>query len=249
MSKHIKATPKKNQVAVVIPMYKSEMTPFEQKSFEQCIKILGHYPIVIIKPESLDLEHLKQSHAAIQFQNFEDKYFKGIEGYNALLTTVHFYEAFLAYEYMLIYQLDAFIFSDQLTEWCNAGFDYVGSPHIEPERWKIGDKLPGNYHQFRRVFMNGGFSLRRVKAMIRFLKILKFFKKEWISNEDGLFSLHFIQLRPYRPLLRLPNWQQALQFGFEQHPQLCYQLNNQQLPFGCHAWEKYDYGFWEKYMK
>jgi hypothetical protein len=49
--------------------------------------------------------------------------------------------------------------------------------------------------------MNGGFSLRRVKAMIRFLKILKFFKKEWISNEDGLFSLHFIQLRPYRPLL------------------------------------------------
>jgi hypothetical protein len=60
MSKHIKAISHKNQVAVVIPMYKSEMTPFEQKSFEQCIKILGHYPIVIIKPESLDLEHLKQ---------------------------------------------------------------------------------------------------------------------------------------------------------------------------------------------
>jgi hypothetical protein len=63
-----------------------------------------------------------------------------------------------------------------------------------------------------------------------------------------LFSLHFIQLRPYRPLLKLPNWQQALKFGFEQHPQLCYELNNQQLPFGCHAWEKYDYEFWEKYM-
>ena len=248
MSKNIKAIQHKNQVAVVIPMYKPDMTPFEQKSFEQCIKVLGHYPIVIVKPESLDLTHLKALHPDLRFKSFENQYFKGIEGYNNLLTTVQFYEAFTSYEYMLIYQLDAYIFSDQLRQWCNAGFDYIGSPHIEPSRWDIEGKLPGNYHQFRRIFMNGGFSLRRIKAFIRFLKVLKFFKKEWISNEDGLFSLHFIQLRLYRPLLKLPNWQQALKFGFEQNPKLCYKLNNQQLPFGCHAWEKYDYEFWKKYM-
>ena len=36
----------------------------------------------------------------------------------------------------------------------------------------------------------------------------------------------------------------ALMFSFETEPRYCYIENNNKLPFGCHAWEKYDKAFW-----
>ncbi len=38
-----------------------------------------------------------------------------------------FYKQFLNYEYILIYQLDAFVFKDELN-YCSQGIDYVGAP-------------------------------------------------------------------------------------------------------------------------
>jgi len=40
----------------------------------------------------------------------------------------------------------------------------------------------------------------------------------------------------------------SLKFSFEMHPRFCWQANQQQLPFGCHAWEKYDPAFWQPYL-
>jgi hypothetical protein len=31
-------------------------------------------------------------------------------------------------------------------------------------------------------------------------------------------------------------------------PRLCFELNGRKLPFGCHAWQRYDRGFWEPYL-
>jgi len=236
------------QVAIVIPIYKEEMNDFEKKSFQQCLSVLGGHPIVVVKPKSLMLNSLKEHYPQLQFNDFPDHFFKGIQGYNNLMISVDFYKAFLDFEYILIYQLDAYVFEDRLIEWCNKGYDYIGAPHIEPDRWVVGGKNPGNYFEGRRVFMNGGFSLRKVNPIIRLLKVLDFVGQRWISNEDGLYSLHFIRLWPFRPLMNLPNWQEALEFSMEQYPDLCYKLNQERLPFGCHAWEKYDYAFWKPFM-
>ena len=40
----------------------------------------------------------------------------------------------------------------------------------------------------------------------------------------------------------------ALQFSIETNPKELYNLNNGQLPFGCHAWEKYDPEFWKAFI-
>jgi hypothetical protein len=40
----------------------------------------------------------------------------------------------------------------------------------------------------------------------------------------------------------------ALQFAFECVPRHCFELNQRQLPFGCHAWRRYDPEFWEPYL-
>ena len=47
-----------NSVKVIIPIYKATFTQEEQRSFVQAYQILGRYPLVVVKPESLDLSSL-----------------------------------------------------------------------------------------------------------------------------------------------------------------------------------------------
>jgi hypothetical protein len=46
---------------------------------------------------------------------------------------------------------------------------------------------------------------------------------------------------------RVASVSDALAFAFERNPSDCMHLTNNQLPFGCHAWEKYS-EFWSKYI-
>ncbi len=78
----------KNQdpaVAVVIPIYKSALNALETVSLKQCMKVLGRYPVRIVKPESLDLQNLKEEFPSIEFISFEDYFFKDIDSYNRLM--------------------------------------------------------------------------------------------------------------------------------------------------------------------
>ena len=43
----------------------------------------------------------------------------------------------------------------------------------------------------------------------------------------------------------IPYQEEAIRFAFETEPAHCYSLNNKQLPFGAHAWFKYDREFWK----
>jgi hypothetical protein len=237
-------------VAVVIPVYKTDFTPFEKISLRQCLKVLGGYPLIVIKPEGLDLSALQHEHPQLEFRAFEDSYFDGIDGYNKLLTSVSFYRAFESYEYILIHQLDAFVFQDQLADWCRRGFDYVGAPQV-----RLTDEVPPRIRanttpgEWRRVLLNGGLSLRRVRACIRVLKAFNRFYGEWQGNEDMLFSMNSVRLVLISFLIRLPTWREALPFAFEFHPAECFELTHHQLPLGVHAWERYDLEFWRPFIE
>ena len=47
---------------------------------------------------------------------------------------------------------------------------------------------------------------------------------------------------------RIPEPCEALEFSFEMAPRYCFEANSGRLPFGCHAWSKYDRGFWEPFL-
>ena len=47
---------------------------------------------------------------------------------------------------------------------------------------------------------------------------------------------------------RIPTPQQAVAFSFESAPRYCFQQNSMRLPFGCHAWTRFDRKFWEPYL-
>ncbi len=44
--------------------------------------------------------------------------------------------------------------------------------------------------------------------------------------------------------LYVPSPVEACAFAFERSPRYLYEKNANILPFGCHAWEKYDKAFW-----
>lgn len=237
-----------NLVAVVIPVYRSEMSGYEQVSFRQCLRVLGAYPIVLVKPGHLNLDQLTADLPSLSTISFDDKYFENVAGYNRLLMSEEFYEAFARFQYILIHQLDAFIFRDDLPQWCARGYDYIGAPYVTQRHLRASST--GNHRlALRKVLMNGGFSLRKVSACRRFLWVFKRFYGTWKGNEDGLFSLHYPRLYLGSAFLNLPTWDSALPFAFEQHPALCYEINGHQLPLGCHAWERYDLEFWKPFFR
>lgn len=147
---------------VVVPWYRNELAGDEEVSLKHLRHFLGHYDIFLVSPCSLQIQGVEWE--AVRFR---DEYFQNRSSYSKLLLSHRFYEAFAEYDYILIYQLDCLVFSDDLAAWCEAGYDYIGAP------WFVEKNNPTS--GFSRVG-NGGFSLRRVDS---FLKVLD-------SNIDSL---------------------------------------------------------------
>ena len=231
------------RVVIVIPIYKNTLHSNEAKSLAQCKKVLQHYPIVFVAPQSLTPEFLSRED---QVERFNDTYFKSPKTYNKLLINPLFYERFNSYEFMLVYQLDAYVFKDELEKWCNKGYDYIGAPKLKLKFLK--EKNPFVMPVFEPILFNGGFSLRRIKPIIRFLKVYNWCIPAWPANEDSLFSIYHKRAFPLRFMLKLPSWKEGLSFAFEKNPEISFNLQEESLPFGCHAWEKYNPSFWQKFI-
>jgi len=65
------------------------------------------------------------------------------------------------------------------------------------------------------------------------------------QNEDIFWSL---EAKKHYPDFKIPPPGIAVSFSFEVGPKHCFEKNNQTLPFGCHAWAKYDREFWKPYL-
>jgi hypothetical protein len=247
------------KAAVVIPVYKSEMDKYERISFTQVCKVLKNYPITIACPAGLNLNAYFDIYSNLLVENFDSDYFNGLAGYNQLLLSYNFYSRFEKYNYILIYQLDAFVFRDELEYWCNQGYDFIGAPWLISNLfpWLETGLYPKRLYYFHRFFRkgkylskvgNGGFSLRKVKAFTFNLKLFKSTSSKWKANEDNFFS-HYVKF--INPFFRVASVETALKFSFDIYPQKAFELNSQNLPFGCHAWTRQDapyednFNFWK----
>ncbi|RYD79943.1 MAG: hypothetical protein EOP55_03500 [Sphingobacteriales bacterium] len=259
----------KNKACIIIPMYRSNISEFEQISMHQCFKILGNHDIYYVIPKKLEVsikanEYVRNGKAS--YKVFDDDFFVDIMAYNRLLKFTGFYKAFLAYEFMLIYQLDAFVFKDELLHWCNKGNDSIGAPLFEglvsarPDSPIIGQG-------------NGGFCLRNIHRcyeIVTQFKKLKFTRTFEDSDRPFYINLYrYIKHQliyiysgyPFQPIInedlfwaevipenfpdfRLPSIEDAIKFSFEVNPDFLFEMNGNELPFGCHAWWKYNLDFW-----
>ena len=269
---------------VAIPVYKpfDRLEAYEIASFRRACAVLGGHAIALFGPDNLNVDaylgEAERHTLRPSYERFESSFFSDINGYSALMLSRSFYERFQAHTHMLVYQLDSYVFKDQLVEWCERGYDYVGAPWIED---KSGLQTEGELTGIG----NGGFSLRNVNKAIEVLttrspqksfgairteysgystleRTLRypiialraatgwrnnghFYATAFTGNEDAFWG----ELLPAsRYEFRLPPAELAISFSFEVAPAQLYRMNGNTLPFGCHAFARYDPGFWREFI-
>lgn len=224
---------KKSDVCIVIPVYKGYLSDLEQISLNQVKNILQEYSILLALPEGLQVFFEFDG----EKEYFSKEYFASTKSYNKLLLSQEFYNRFLKFRYVLIYQLDAFVFEDRLLDFCNMGYDYIGAP------WLCGIRFYLDRRHLVWHVGNGGLSLRNTCRCKELIEKQQTFLLDYGSNEDFFFSISDSEAFRVAPI------EVALQFAFEREVKRCFKLNNNCLPFGCHAWSRYDLAFWKQYIE
>lgn len=214
----------------------------------------------------------------VKFISLSKRWFTSIENYNQLKISKYFYKIFLKYDYLLTYELDSFVFTNQLSYWCELGYDYIGAPWFDGYLFGKVSEIPAGVG-------NSGFSLRRTKKCYDILSKFKTlppfkysnFKIPFVKRSSPRLFMMKVKLFNFLSIFwkdtyiqnlytinedifwcdivansnanfKIAPFEEAYKFSFEVNPKLLYHLNNEQLPFGCHAWTKYDSDFWKIYI-
>lgn len=247
----------KKQVVVIIPIHLEEPTELEKVSLSQTLAVLHKFPITFQAKEDLNTkwyEDFCQGKADVKFERFK---WTGFKQYTELIMSPEFYARFLDYEYMLICHLDAFVFRDELEEWCQYGYDYIGSV-IYNTTW---DRLPPRLGRLLGLskpeyYSNGGFGLRKVETFHRmsslFSNRIKFYL--WYRRISKKFFQDDIFLSQLYPKLaskfKVPPRAIAQKFGaayelWEGRDLPFVKADCSNLPFGIHGWFTYHLEFWK----
>ena len=165
---------------ILIPIYRDRLSDTEEASLRQTHRILGHYPIEVILPEAVTPPEAVAS-LGLPVRRVSDEWLgtrNGIAGYNRMMLSQSFYDYYSDTMYVLVCHTDAWVFRDELADWCRKGYDCVAAPWVRrPVYDKPIVKQYMNWLANRRIRQgrfcrqqlygrvgNGGFSLRRVEA-------------------------------------------------------------------------------------
>ncbi len=264
-------------VAILIISHKAALSDYEKHSLIQCQKILGHYPIFYICPKGLDVREYPVISPSVSFDFIPAYWQKTYTRFRKLKTRPFLYDRFKEYDYILFYEPDAFVFRDELSYWMSAGYDHIGAPwqkgttHATPDAPLIGVGNGGfclrRVAACRKALRSFGY-LKRPRTM--FLKWLdlpwwrKILRIPGLLLDLTLRNNTYYLLSHYRlsedrfwgeyvsgahAWFQVPDAWKALQFSFETNPSVMYALNNNNLPFGCHAWWRYDLDFWRPFIQ
>jgi len=261
-------------VAVVLPVYQSDIDPHGAIALASLRRHLPEVPRIIVKPEGLKLRYPSGDFQTIVL---DPAHFISLQSYSNLLMTPEFYRLFSDYTYILLYQLDCLLLRGDLIDWCDRGYSYIGSPWLSKD-WRRRKRIP-------RSVGNGGLSLRHVGDFLDALESPEFHgfptsrqgwrffltkPKWWRLLQDCRRQASELSTRKGRPVgesagrvfplaedvfwsffapqlhpgMRFPDPREALDFAIESQPAHMVRLNGGRLPFGTHAWYKMDEAFW-----
>ena len=263
-----------HRAIVVVISHRAELTSLELISLRQCVSVLGRHPKTLVCPEGLDTTWYQAFVPEIPILFVDRRWLSTYAMFNAFKVSPYLYQRFRDYEYLLFYEPDAFVFSDQLESWCSQGLDYVGAPWFRGITEPTSDEIIG--------VGNGGFSLRRVAShldiatrfereqllfrgyrrhtpdKLRYLRakagqllgmrgpVPRYIGPDYYGHED-FFWCRTVPAR--YPSFRIASPAEATSFSFEARPRYLFERSGGQLPFGCHAWFRYDLDFWKPHIE
>jgi hypothetical protein len=240
---------------VVIPCYQAFLEADELVSARQCLDVLGRHDVRVLAPEALGLP---APLSTVACERFPADCFAGVGSYNRLLLDPEFYARFPTYDYMLVHQLDAYVFRDELEAWCGKGFSYLGAPWPDDEflmkrKWRAALPWYVRRPTVARLLCrcdfrvgNGGFSLRHIPSFLRVLADHRDAARNWVANEDVFWSL---AAPAHDRGFRVPSERVAMHFAVERNPADYVRRMGGRLPFGCHAWRKHGAEFWQAHIR
>jgi len=248
-------------VVIVIPTHRSRLERFEHVALARCVEVLRGKPLVMVLPADADPAPLREVSPQLQFERFAPECFRSVADYNGLLLSDEFYARFASFDHMLIHQLDAFVFRDELDAW------YIGAPWLPrprlPSPWARGvlgvkrrlyrllDRgYPGGgvrHAQYDYTAGNGGFSLRRIAVLRSMLKrfaarLEPYRRYDHHSLGEDIFFC--VETNRYRTQVRTAPLPVAARFAWESAPMAAAQLTGGALPFGCHGWNRLHREYW-----
>jgi len=263
-----------DRVRVLIFTHSQTISSHERVSLAQCGKVLAGHPIDLVCPDGLDVAAYLEAVPALNVVRVGKRWLSSYADYNRLKMQSYLYRLYSSVEFLLTYELDAFVFRDELLKWCDAGYDYIGAPWFEGYAAAPKDA---------RVLGvgNSGFSLRRTSAALRALDQMGRLHNsrvahiaEWracrrrsrapvrelmarlidpsaypcceVGNEDVFWCR---QVATQCPWFRVAEYSVARHFSFEVNPSRLYAECEASLPFGCHKWAVYEYQFWRPHIE
>ena len=175
----------KKEVVVVVPVYRPELTVWERASLRQTVRVLQeNYPVELLVPCGMDCSAIRREFPGLPVREVSDEWLgrkNGIAGYNRMMLSAGFYELFRDYEYLLICHTDAWIFRDELGDWCRRGYDCVAAPWVRRKvydlpilkqylRWRLRRAQRAGRMIRQSLYGkigNGGLCLRKVRRRDR----------------------------------------------------------------------------------
>ncbi len=231
---------------MLVPIYKEAPDEMDRQMLEHCLQVFCERPIVLVHPQGMNLARYTEiiGEREIRLQAFASANFISRHAYNDMLMEPWFYRAFMGYEYILVHQLDSWVFADTLDDFLSLGLDYIGcAPAREGakqdgglslrrtvacmEACKAAQSWDGISLLLRVKYLN----LRDLVMIVRRKLAMPIGKKRPYRGEDSFFSFAAPILKTN---FRVGTPEQALRFGYCENPAWLYRAHKK-LPMGCHA--------------
>lgn len=231
-------------ISVCIPIYKTVLDVKELRILNHSLKKAFGHEIFFAAPETMDISFYGAQFPDAKILTFKSSFFQSERTYSQLLLQIEFYERFST-DFLLVLQTDALIFRDNLDYWASLNFDYIGAPWAGGIDFPFATLTPSFSKDFslRPTIGNGGLSLRKVSSMKLLLNQFKDQARIWASvgNPEDVFFGMAAQLTPE---FLIPNFLTAARFSIETFPSCFLELIAPEVPFGCHAFDRYEPDTW-----
>jgi hypothetical protein len=268
---------KREMALVVVPFYKQSLTPDEEISLRHLIRILGHHPLNFLSPESLPIDKKHSEFAVMRFPDrfFEDvASYSQLLLSRIFYETFRQYDYILIYQLDCLVFSDHLAHWCSLNyDYIGAplfrsntdparGLSRTGNGGLSLRKVESFLKVLNSRRYVERSISFGRELLaaelcdtKEMPPIWRFIKKIQVLRQirrgvQWYTthytlNEDIFWS---DRARMFYPDFKIAPVEEALHFAFEKFPRCCFEQNGRRLPFGCHAWAKYDRVFWEPYL-
>lgn len=263
-----------HSLCVVVPVHKAAPSVTEAASLAACRQQLTDHPVYLVYPETISPQAYLDIHPSLKLQPVPAAWLASVHAYNQMKMDVTFYQLFASYEFLMTYELDAWIFSAAIEEHNGFTYDFIGAPIFEGfmEAGPDAGFLPQ---------LNSGFSIRRVPSCLKALDQLRRYRSRWKLQRFFLEKFRFLrrwvspvlyqvifddQLKGYFtgwyfhedmiwthivpvlfPFFKVAPPDIAARFSFEVNAPVLLERQHGVLPLGCHAWAKFP-AFWQQYI-